>query len=40
MVANVLPMVTNIYPMVDGSVANRQKVGKLMKKSEKWNKNY
>jgi hypothetical protein len=42
MVADVLPMVTNTYPMVaeESSVANPQKVGKIDEKLEKWNKNY
>jgi hypothetical protein len=45
-VADVLLMVTDVYPMVaeEYSVANPQKVGKIdekiRKKIKKWNKNY
>ncbi len=39
-ITDVLPMVTNIYPMVaeESSVANPQKVSNIDEKSEKWNK--
>jgi hypothetical protein len=41
MVTDVLSILTDVYPIVakESSVANLKGLEKLMKKSEKWNKN-